>query len=38
VTPVAYSIFDDLQHRRPVARLFQRLRGRLPVPNTVTPA
>ena len=37
VTPVAYSLFDDLQHRRPVARLFQRLRGRLPVPNTVTP-
>jgi HAE1 family hydrophobic/amphiphilic exporter-1 len=37
VTPVAYSIFDDLQHRRPIARLFQRLRGRLPVPNTVTP-
>src|SRR4029453_2546127 len=32
VTPVAYSLFDDLQHRRPVARLFQRLRGRLPVP------
>jgi HAE1 family hydrophobic/amphiphilic exporter-1 len=37
VTPVAYSLFDDLQHRRPVVRLFQRLRGRLPVPNTVTP-
>jgi HAE1 family hydrophobic/amphiphilic exporter-1 len=37
VTPVAYSLFDDLQQRRPVARLFQRLRGRLPVPNAVTP-
>ena len=37
VTPVAYSLFDDVQQRRPVARLFQRLRGRVQVPNTVTP-
>jgi len=36
VTPVAYSLFDDLQQRRPIARLFQRVRGRL-IPNTVTP-
>ena len=38
VTPVAYSLFDDLQQRRVVSRLFQRLRGKVPVPNTVTPA
>ena len=37
VTPVAYTLFDDLQQRRPVARLFQRLRRRLPVPDAVTP-
>ena len=37
VTPVAYSLFDELQQRRVVAGLFRRLR-RLPVPNPVTPA
>jgi HAE1 family hydrophobic/amphiphilic exporter-1 len=38
VTPVAYSLFDDLQQRRIVSGLFRRLRGKVPVPNTVTPA
>ena len=28
VTPVAYSLFDDLQQRRLVARLVRRIRGR----------
>ncbi len=37
VTPVAYSLFDDLQQRRIVSGLFRRLRGKVPVPNTVTP-
>ncbi|MGE0359479.1 MAG: efflux RND transporter permease subunit [Vicinamibacterales bacterium] len=37
VTPVAYSLFDDVQQRKPVARLVQRLRRRLPVPDAVTP-
>jgi HAE1 family hydrophobic/amphiphilic exporter-1 len=37
VTPVAYSLFDDVQQQKPVARLFQRLRRRLPVPDAVTP-
>jgi HAE1 family hydrophobic/amphiphilic exporter-1 len=37
VTPVAYSLFDDLQQRKPVARLVQRVRRRLPVPDAVTP-
>jgi hydrophobic/amphiphilic exporter-1 (mainly G- bacteria), HAE1 family len=38
VTPVAYSLFDDLQQRRIVSTWFRRLRGKVPVPNTVTPA
>jgi HAE1 family hydrophobic/amphiphilic exporter-1 len=38
VTPVAYSLFDDVQQRRAGARLVQRLRGRLSMPNPVTPA
>ena len=37
VTPVAYSLFDDLQQRHIVSGLFRRLRGKVPVPNTVTP-
>jgi HAE1 family hydrophobic/amphiphilic exporter-1 len=37
VTPVAYSLFDDLQQKKPMATLFRRLRGKVPVPNTVTP-
>ena len=37
VTPVAYSLFDDLQQRRIVSTWFRRLRGKVPVPNTVTP-
>ncbi|MGD9902891.1 MAG: efflux RND transporter permease subunit [Vicinamibacterales bacterium] len=38
VTPVAYSLFDDVQQRKPVRALLQRLRRRLPaVPDAVTP-
>ena len=37
VTPVAYSLFDDVQQRRVVARLFQRIRGRVRLPDPVTP-
>jgi HAE1 family hydrophobic/amphiphilic exporter-1 len=37
VTPVAYSLFDDLQQRRVVARLLQRIRGRVRLPDPVTP-
>ncbi len=33
VTPVAYSLFDDLQQRRIVSGLFRRLRGKVPVPK-----
>ncbi|MEZ5288121.1 MAG: efflux RND transporter permease subunit [Vicinamibacterales bacterium] len=38
VTPVAYSLFDDLQQFRPVARAAAWLRARLPIRDTVTPA
>jgi len=38
VTPVAYSLFDDLQQLRPVARAAAWLRARLPIRDTVTPA
>ncbi len=38
VTPVAYSLFDDLQQRRVVAGLFQRIRARVRLLNPVTPA
>ncbi|MDH4066939.1 MAG: efflux RND transporter permease subunit, partial [Acidobacteriota bacterium] len=38
VTPVAYSLFDELQQRRPLARAFGWLRARLPRFNPVTPA
>ena len=38
VTPVAYSLFDDLQQRRIVSGLVRRLRGKLPIQDTVTPA
>jgi HAE1 family hydrophobic/amphiphilic exporter-1 len=37
VTPVAYSLFDDVQQRRMVSRLFQRLRGNLPMANSAVP-
>jgi HAE1 family hydrophobic/amphiphilic exporter-1 len=33
VTPVAYSLFDDVQQRRVVSTAWRRLRGRLPVAN-----
>jgi HAE1 family hydrophobic/amphiphilic exporter-1 len=36
VTPVAYSLFDEMQQRRVFGRSLQRLRARLP--NPVTPA
>jgi HAE1 family hydrophobic/amphiphilic exporter-1 len=38
VTPVAYSLFDDVQQRRIVSRLLQRVRQKLPIANPVTPA
>ena len=38
VTPVAYSLFDDVQQKRLFSKLFQRLRGKLPIANPVTPA
>ena len=37
VTPVAYSLFDDLQSRHVVSRLFGLLRSKAPVADTVTP-
>jgi HAE1 family hydrophobic/amphiphilic exporter-1 len=37
VTPVAYSLFDDVQQRRVVSRLLQRLRSKLPMANPVPP-
>ena len=36
VTPVAYSLFDEVQKRQVVAGLFRRVRRKLPLP--VTPA
>ena len=38
VTPVAYSLFDELQQRRPVSRLIRRIRNKIALPNPVTPA
>jgi hydrophobic/amphiphilic exporter-1 (mainly G- bacteria), HAE1 family len=38
VTPVAYSLFDELQERRVFANLVQRFRVRRAVPEPVTPA
>ena len=38
VTPVAYSLFDELQQRRPVSRLIRRIRSKIALPNPVTPA
>jgi HAE1 family hydrophobic/amphiphilic exporter-1 len=38
VTPVAYSLFDEVQRRRPLAMAWQRVRARLPLANPVTPA
>jgi HAE1 family hydrophobic/amphiphilic exporter-1 len=38
VTPVAYSLFDEVQQRRVVAGLWRRMRGRVRMPNPVTPA
>ena len=38
VTPVAYSLFDEIQKRRVVAGLLRRLRRKLPIANPVTPA
>ena len=35
VTPVAYSLFDDLQRRRVVASGWQRMRARLPLLSQV---
>lgn len=37
VTPVAYTLFDDLAQRRIFSRLFGTLRGRRPSPQAVTP-
>jgi HAE1 family hydrophobic/amphiphilic exporter-1 len=37
VTPVAYSLFDDLQSRHVFSRLFGLLRSKAPVADTVTP-
>jgi HAE1 family hydrophobic/amphiphilic exporter-1 len=33
VTPVAYSLFDDVQERRPIASLVRRLRGKTIMPK-----
>jgi HAE1 family hydrophobic/amphiphilic exporter-1 len=38
VTPVAYSLFDDLQQRRIFAQAFHWVRRKFPLPNPVTPA
>jgi hydrophobic/amphiphilic exporter-1 (mainly G- bacteria), HAE1 family len=38
VTPVAYSLFDELQQRRVVGKALRRLRGKLPIASPVTPA
>jgi HAE1 family hydrophobic/amphiphilic exporter-1 len=38
VTPVAYSLFDDLQQRRIFTQAFHWVRRKLPLPNPVTPA
>jgi HAE1 family hydrophobic/amphiphilic exporter-1 len=38
VTPVAYSLFDEIQQRRVVSGLFRRVRRKLPIANPVTPA
>ena len=38
VTPVAYSLFDEVQQRRPLSRLVRRIRGEITRPNPVTPA
>jgi HAE1 family hydrophobic/amphiphilic exporter-1 len=37
VTPVAYTLFDDLQQRHVFGRLLQRIRGPLPAVTPVTP-
>ena len=37
VTPVAYSLFDDLRERRLFARGFGWVRSKLPAPQPVTP-
>jgi HAE1 family hydrophobic/amphiphilic exporter-1 len=37
VTPVAYSLFDELSHKRPLARTAKWLRSKWPSPQPVTP-
>lgn len=37
VTPVAYSLFDEVQGSHVVARTWNRLRARRPAPDAVTP-
>ena len=37
VTPVAYSLFDELQQRRTIGRGFDWLRSKLPYADPVTP-
>lgn len=37
VTPVAYSLFDEVQGSHVVARAWNRLRARRPAPDAVTP-
>ena len=37
VTPVAYSLFDDLQRRHVVSGFFNRFRSKAPIANPVTP-
>ena len=37
VTPVAYSLFDDLQRQHGIGRAFGWLRSKLPAADPVTP-
>ncbi len=38
VTPVTYSLFDDIRERRPFARGYHWFRSKLPLTDPVTPA